>query len=92
VFAKVQTERLYSDVYRCEHFISRVSVSVYENTCPIKVKKVKLSLYRPWRPLGLREVEGPKFSDIRLVYGGKIVSLTGRPLFTPRKIPGTHFC
>jgi hypothetical protein len=54
--------------------------------------KVKLSLYRPWRPLGLREVEAPTFSDIRLTNGGKVVSPTRRPLFTPRKIPGTHFC
>jgi hypothetical protein len=37
--------------------------------------KVKLSLYRPWRPLGLREVEAPAFSDIRLTDGGKVVSL-----------------
>jgi hypothetical protein len=29
------------------------------------LSKVKLSLYRPWRPLGLREVEAPTFSDIR---------------------------
>jgi hypothetical protein len=55
------------------------------------VALVKLSLYRPWRPLGLREVEAPTFSDIRLTDGGK-VSPTRRPLFTPRKIPGTHFC
>jgi hypothetical protein len=54
--------------------------------------KVNLSLYRPWRPLGLREVEAPTFSDIRLIDGGKIVSPTPRPLFTLRKIPGTHFC
>jgi hypothetical protein len=53
---------------------------------------VKLSLYRPWSPLGLREVEAPTFSDIRLTDGGEIVSLTRRPLFTHRKIPGTHFC
>jgi hypothetical protein len=53
-----------------------------------KVKKLKLSLYRSWRPLGLREVEAPTFSDIRLVD----VSSTRRPLFTPRKIPGTPFC
>jgi hypothetical protein len=26
------------------------------------LKKVKFSLYRPWRPLGLREVEAPTFS------------------------------
>jgi hypothetical protein len=32
--------------------------------------KVKLSPYRPWRPLGLREVEAPTFSDIRLIGGG----------------------
>jgi hypothetical protein len=42
---------------------------------PSSVKgKVKLSLYRPWRPLGLREVEAPTFSDIRLTDGGKVVS------------------
>jgi hypothetical protein len=50
----------------------------------------KVSLYR-WRPLGLREVESPTFSDIRLIDGGKVVSPTRRPRFTPRKFPGTHF-
>jgi hypothetical protein len=55
-------------------------------------RKVKLSLYRPWRPLGLREVEAPTFSDIRLIDGGKVVSPTRRPFFTSRKIPGTHLC
>jgi hypothetical protein len=29
-------------------------------------KKVNFSLYRPWRPFGLREVEAPTFLDIRL--------------------------
>jgi hypothetical protein len=51
--------------------------------------KVKLS---PYRPLGLREVEALIFSDIRLIDGGKVVSPMRRPLFTPSKIPGTHFC
>jgi hypothetical protein len=32
------------------------------------------------------------FSGSRLIDGGKVVSPTRRPLFTPRKIPGTHFC
>jgi hypothetical protein len=54
--------------------------------------KVKLSLYRPWRPLGLREFEAPTFSDIRLVDGGKVVSPTRRLLFTLKKIPCTYFC
>jgi hypothetical protein len=39
----------------------------------------------------LREIEAPTFSDIRLIDGGKVVSPTRQPLFTPRKIPGTHF-
>jgi hypothetical protein len=54
------------------------------------LKKVKLSLYRPWRPLGLREVEAPTFSDIQLTNGSKAVSPMRRPLFSPRKISGTH--
>jgi hypothetical protein len=54
--------------------------------------KVMLSLYRPWRPLGLWEVKAPTLSDILLTDGGKDVSPTRQPLFTPRKIPGTHFC
>jgi phage FluMu protein Com len=28
-----------------------------------QVKKVKLSLYRPWRPLMFREVEAPTFAE-----------------------------
>jgi hypothetical protein len=42
--------------------------------------QVKLSLYRPWRPFGLLEVEAPTFYDIRLTDGGKVVSPTLRPL------------
>jgi hypothetical protein len=57
-----------------------------------KGKKVKLSLYRPCRPLGLQDVEASTYSDIRLMGGDKVVSPTRRPLFNPRKIPGTHFC
>jgi hypothetical protein len=40
---------------------------------------VKLSLYTPWRPLGLSEVEALTFVDIRLTDGGKVVSPTRRP-------------
>jgi hypothetical protein len=40
--------------------------------------------------LKLREVKVPTFSDIRLTDDGKAVSPTRRPLFTPRKFPGTH--
>jgi hypothetical protein len=47
--------------------------------------KVKFSPYKPWRPLGLREVEAPTFSDIRLIDGGKVGSAIRRPLFTPQE-------
>jgi hypothetical protein len=63
-----------------------------EKPKPQESSKVKFTLYRPWRPLELREVEAPIFSDIRLIDDGKVVSPTRRPLLTPRKIPGTHFC
>jgi hypothetical protein len=39
---------------------------------------------RPWRPIGLWDVEAPAFSlDNRLTDGGKVVSLTRRPPFKP---------
>jgi hypothetical protein len=33
----------------------------------------------------------PYFVDSEITDGGEVVSLLRRPLFTPRKIPGTHF-
>jgi hypothetical protein len=67
------------------HFLSAVKGCTRQS-------KEKFSLYRPWRPVGLRDVEVPTFSDTRLIDGGKVISPTRRPLFTTRKIPGTHFC
>jgi hypothetical protein len=48
-------------------------------------KKVKLSLYRPRRPLGLREFQAPTFSDILLIDGAKVVSPNRRLLFYPQE-------
>jgi hypothetical protein len=56
--------------------LAKTAISVYPNgfnrvalelevLCTVYEAKVKLSLYRPWRPLGLREVEAPTFTDIR---------------------------
>jgi hypothetical protein len=71
--------------------VQSVASRYTDYSIPGKVK-VKLSPFRPWRSLGLWEVEAPTFTDIRLVDGGKVVSPTRRPLFTPRTFPGTHFC
>jgi hypothetical protein len=42
-------------------------------------------------PKGCETSRLPHFLD-RLTDSGEVVSLTRRPPFTPRKIPGTHFC
>ena len=54
-----------------------------------KVKKVKLSHYRP---LGFQEVETPRISKQSAHGGGKVVSPRHRPSLSPGKIPGSHFC
>jgi hypothetical protein len=43
-------------------------------------------------PSGCEKSRLPHFLDNRLTDGGEVVSLTRRPPFTPRKIPGTHCC
>jgi hypothetical protein len=43
-------------------------------------------------PYGCETSRLPHFLDNRLTVGGDFVSLTRRPHFTPRKIPGTNFC
>jgi hypothetical protein len=42
-------------------------------------------------PEGCETSRLPHFLDNRRTHGGEVVSLTHRPPFTPRKIPGTHF-
>jgi hypothetical protein len=59
-------------------------LSITWRLCPCK---------KPWRPTGLWDVEASAFSrqsDHRWRWGCQ--SYAPRPLFTPRKIPGTHFC
>ena len=43
-------------------------------------------------PQGFETSRLQHFLDNRLTDDGDVVSLTRRPPFTPRKIPGTHFC
>jgi hypothetical protein len=46
---------------------------------------------RPWRTIHLETSRLPHFLDNRLTDDGEVVSLTRRPPFPPRMIPGTHF-
>jgi hypothetical protein len=43
-------------------------------------------------PWGCETSKLRHFVDNRLTDGGEVVSHTRRPPFTPRKVPGTHFC
>jgi hypothetical protein len=43
-------------------------------------------------PSGCETLRIPHFLDNRLTDGSEVVSLTQRPPFTPKKIPGTHSC
>jgi hypothetical protein len=43
-------------------------------------------------PQGCETSRFPHFLDNRLTEVGEVAGLTRRPPFTPRKIPGTHFC
>jgi hypothetical protein len=67
--------------------------SPYLHTAERNVEKLTcgVKLYRPWRGLGLREVETPTFSDIRLTDGGNVVSPTLRPLFYPQEVSWYSF-
>jgi hypothetical protein len=43
-------------------------------------------------PYGCERSRLQHFLDNRLTEGNEVVSLTRRPPFTPRNLPGTHFC
>jgi hypothetical protein len=53
-------------------------------------EKAKLSLKQVMEAHWVVRI--PHFLENRLTEDGEVVSLMRRPLFTPRKIPGTHFC
>jgi hypothetical protein len=44
------------------------------------------------RPLGLQEVEAPRFLDNRHMKMVRLSALLTGRLYPPGKIPGTHFC
>jgi hypothetical protein len=60
------------------HFVSRT----------LKVKLARWITVEAHRVVRRR---GSQFLD-NLDNGGEIISLTHQPPFTPRKIPGAHFC
>jgi hypothetical protein len=53
---------------------------------------IQLNNYSKETVTGFETSRLPRFLDSRLTDGGKVISLTHRPPFTLRKIPGTNFC
>jgi hypothetical protein len=69
----------------------RISVTQFKIFRTVKGKSYPCN--RPRRLTGLWDVEALTVSlDNRLTDSCEVVSLTRRPPFTPRNIPGTHFC
>jgi hypothetical protein len=67
-------------------------ISPTRATCPANVIKGEaIPVTDRGGPQGCETSRLPHFLDNRLTDDGE-VSLTRRPHFTPRKIPGTHFC
>jgi hypothetical protein len=56
------------------------------------ISHVAIAVTGPEGPQGCEKLRLTHFLDIRLTDGGEVISLTQRPPFTHRKIPGTHFC
>jgi hypothetical protein len=62
--------------------------------CEKKAKKKRYSYHcnRPWRSIRIWDSNLPRFLNNQLTDVGNVASLKLQPSFTPRKIPGTHFC
>jgi hypothetical protein len=72
----------------CSEAVTFLFVHLSRHTYKVKAIPVK-GREGPW----VVRRRGSQFSlDNRLTDGGKVVSLLRQPPFTPRKIPGTHFC
>jgi hypothetical protein len=70
-----------------------VSAEIRTKNYPKLKKKGKIILVTGRGGLyGCETSRLPHFLNNRLTGGGEVVSLTRRPPFSPRKIPGTHFC
>jgi hypothetical protein len=64
------------------------------NSCTAMVKKKGKAIPVTGRegPYGCEMSKLPHFLDSQLTDGGEVVSPARQPPFTPRKVPGTHFC
>jgi hypothetical protein len=79
----------YKSVHRSKSAIN-ILIQDYEFVLRVKGKAIPVPVRGG--PNGCETSMLPHFLDNRLTDVGEVVSLTLRPTFTPRKIPGTHIC
>jgi hypothetical protein len=84
--------RALTHTHLSEHLSRGVKALVGSCTSFINVKRKAIPVTGRDGPYGYETSRLPHFLDSRLTDGGEVVSLTRRPPFTRRKIPGTHFC
>jgi hypothetical protein len=70
------------------HIISLIIIYLFMYILYVKA----IPVTGPEGPQGCETSRLPHIQDNPLTDGGEVVSPTRRPPFTPRKIPGTHFC
>ena len=71
---------------------SNSSICPYTSLTDVRIKKQKAVLFQAWTdPEGSRKLGFPDFVTTAQD-GGRVVSLTHRPLLPPGNTPGKHFC
>jgi hypothetical protein len=88
VLNDISSQRIKCLVWSLYHFTRRLGPIEID----IKYKGKAIPVTGREGPYGCETSRLPHFVDSRLTGGGEFVSLTRRSPFTPRKIPGTHFC
>jgi hypothetical protein len=84
-----QSAILYGALSPCHHSVKLK----HRGECAFKGKRGKaIPVTCREGPWSCETSRLPHFLDNSLADGGEVVSPTRRPPFTPRKIPGTHFC
>jgi hypothetical protein len=89
-FACRMFRKKYRDSDPCKATVHNI-VTKLSSMNSVKIKKTILVTGRGG-PYGCETSRLSQFLDNRITDGGKVISLTRRPPFTPRKILGTHFC
>jgi hypothetical protein len=75
-----------------KHSHSVNTVTLYENIFGLLLLFERYPCDRYEGPNGCELLRLPHFLDNRLTDGSEVVSLAFQQPFTPRNIPGTHFC